>query len=163
MSEILKIGDHVGHVVSWGIREAKSGMPQVFVKTDLAGGLMWFGSLNEGKAREITLKALFVMGFCGNDLTELVSDPEALDVKKDIRFTVDHDTDETGKIRASIKWVNEISGSMKGQLVDADAIKALSALKLKGDILKMKQELKITDRPKTQAQSSDVSADEIPF
>jgi len=164
MSEILKQGDHIAHVASWGVRETKSGAPQIFVKLD--NGLTWFGSLNEGKAREITLKALFVMGFCGNDLDELVTDSDALDVNKDLRVVVEHDTDENGKIRAVAKWINEIGGgAMKGTLDHKSAVSALKGLKAKGDIMKLKKELNVVDREKkpTSQNDQETSVDEIPF
>jgi len=136
----LRAGRHVAHVESWGVRETKSGGHQVFVKFDL--GPMWFGSLNEGRAREITLEALVTMGFRGDDLSSLVKDDACLDKYKTVAIVVSYKTvDGKDEPQLNVDWVNEVDGgSVKGSLDEKSAIVALSGLKVKGDLAHIRKE-----------------------
>ncbi len=152
----LNAGDHIGHVVNWGLSETNGGNPQVYVAMDV--GLTWFGYLNEGRAREITLEALVTMGFKGDDLADLVRNPvDALDKNKDLSLVVEHRTYK-GKTKAEIIWVNEIGGGIKNKLDEADALKALSNLKVAGDLMKIRQEKGV----KTESPAQETAGD-IPF
>ena len=159
--EKIKAGDHIGHVVAWGILEGKQA-PQVFAQMDI--GLSWFGSLKEGRAREITLESLVTMGFKGDDLMQLVRNPDsALDKTKDLRLVVEYDaqnTDKNGDPRAVIRWVNEIGG-FKNQMDESNALKALSGMKVKGDLMKIRQEKGVKAEPAPQTDMGD--DEEIPF
>jgi len=138
--EKIKAGNHIGQVTAWGVLEGKQA-PQVFVKTTI--GLTWFGSLSE-RALNITLKSLVTMGFMGDDLSELVKNQEnALDKNKDLELVVEYET-YNGETRPKIKWVNDLGGGFKNQMDSGTAVKALSGLKVKGDLMKIRQEKGIT-------------------
>lgn len=165
MNEQITAGDHVGQVVSWGLLEGKKA-PQVFVKMDI--GLTWFGSLAEGRAREITLEALVTMGFQGDDLSDLLKYPEnALDKNRDLRLVVEYEPDGNGEPKPRIRWVNDVNGGkFKNQLGEVDALKALSGLKVKGDLMKIRKDRGLDNEPKRQLNvpaGSEPTAEEIPF
>lgn len=134
----IQAGRHIAHPQAWGVRETKSGDPQIYVKFDL--GLTWFGSLKEGRAREITLESLVTMGFMGDDLSELVSNENALDKNKDVALVVEYEANQNGEPVPRIKWVNDVDGGMKGKMDATDAIKALKMLKVKGDLAHIRKE-----------------------
>ena len=157
LKELLKAGDHIGHVIAWGVLEGKKA-PRVFAQMDV--GLSWFGSLAEGRAREITLEALVTMGFNGDDLSDLVKNPNALDKNKDLRLVVEHEPHyETGVLQANIKWVNEVSGGFKTQMDEGSALKALGSMKVKGDLIKIRNEKGVT----VSETASPADSEEIPF
>lgn len=160
----IKAGDHVGQVQAWGILEGKKA-PQVFVKMSI--GLTWFGSLAEGRAREITLEALVTMGFQGDELEDLVKDPfNALDKTRDLRLVVEYEADKNGDMKPRIRWVNDLLGpGFKNQLDEGNALKALSNMKVKGDLLKIRKDKNVSNEPKREyvPEGSQPEAGDIPF
>lgn len=135
----IKAGDHIGHVQSWGISKTNAGNPQVFARFDI--GLTWWGTLKEGRGREISLESLVVMGFKGDDLADLVRDPMgALDKDKDLRLVVEYEADQSGELKPRIKWINDVAGPMKNQMNETDALAALANLKVAGDLMKIRKD-----------------------
>ena len=134
----IQAGRHLAHPQTWGVRETAKGDPQIYVQFDL--GLTWYGSLKEGRAREITLESLVTCGFMGDDLSELVSNENALNKKKDVSLVVEYEADQNGEPKPRIKWVNEVGGGMKGKMDATDAIKALKMMKVKGDLAHIRKE-----------------------
>ena len=54
-----------------------------FIRVNFEGGITWTGWLSSDKAKEITIKALHVMGFRGTDLGQIKM-ANALDTERDI-------------------------------------------------------------------------------
>jgi hypothetical protein len=165
MNEKLKAGYHDAKPTSWGILEGKKA-PQVFVKFDL--GVTWFGSFAEGRAREITLEALVVMGYQADELTALVNDPNALDKGKTVSLKIGYDplkVDKQGEMRPVVEFVNEPGGGMKNALGEGDALKALMGLKVKGDLMKIRKDKGVENAPKREfvPEGANPTTEEIPF
>jgi hypothetical protein len=54
-----------------------------FIRVNLEGGITWTGWCSSDKAKEITIKALHVMGFKGTDLSQIKL-ADALDTERDV-------------------------------------------------------------------------------
>lgn len=101
-------GQYPAKVLSHAITETKAGEPQATITLQLEldgkkASLVWFGSFKEGKAREITVKALLTCGLVGNN------PGGALEIGKEVMITVDNETDQAGRVRTRIKWINPLS------------------------------------------------------
>lgn len=135
--------------VKVGVSETKTGKPQVAVDLVDEKGLTrtWFGSLNEGRAREITIEALKVLNFSGT-LTDLVNG-RGIDFDKEVQITVDDrwNEDKTKSYRG-ITWINDLNKGAK-LLAEADAILKLQGMGIDADF--------------AQAFGSAVKHDEMPF
>jgi len=111
--EILA-GTFEAKVVDYGLKETKSGTQQVVVRFRWNDEFEynWYGSFNEGKAREITMKSLQVLGLSSNEIWNLADGPESgmLDTDKLVSIKVEHEQGMDGKLYPKIKWVNELGG-----------------------------------------------------
>lgn len=101
--------------------------------------LTWRGSLKEGKAREITLKALFAMGFQSKSFAAL-AEPNALDREKEVQIEVEHRASQQGKTFANIKWINKLGGEKFKKLAGTELSASLAALNIDGDLMAAAQE-----------------------
>ena len=89
------------------IADTKSGSQQAVVTFRFIGGtydgqhITWYGSLNEGKALEITTESLKVMGYDGSDDESVKKNQVSLNIK--------HDT-YNGKTSEKVAFVNPVGG-----------------------------------------------------
>lgn len=91
-----KVNDRVTtRVISWtaGVSKEKK---TPFIRVNFEGNIQWTGWCSSDKAKEITIKALEVMGFKGTDLGQIKNE-NALDTNRDIVAVI-------GEIR---KWNNQ--------------------------------------------------------
>lgn len=82
-SRKYKVDDRVTtQVNSWtaGVSKEKK---TPFIRVSLEGGITWTGWCASDKSKEITIKALQVMGFKGTDLSQIKM-ADALDTERDI-------------------------------------------------------------------------------
>lgn len=133
-------GQYIAKLVDYGITKTKEGKPQVIACFDFkdANGeqfqRLWFGSVNAGKAREITMKSLKAMGLQGGEdrLASLAGgvDSGELSLSSKIQITVVDEVDQqTGEIRSKIRWVNTIGGpAMANRISSAEAADILSRM-----------------------------------
>ena len=137
-SKTPKPGQYQAKVLDYAISATKEGKPQVvavFEFDDSNGDRFqraWAGSLNHGKAREITMKALKVMGLKGGEekLPHLAYgvDSGELSLTKRVQITVaDEQNPNTLEWNSKIKWVNEIGGPMMGNRLSPDDAKDILA------------------------------------
>lgn len=78
-----KVDDRVTtKVISWTAGFSKEKQTP-FIRVSLEGGITWTGWLKSEKSKEITIKALQVMGFKGSDLSQVKLD-NALDTERDV-------------------------------------------------------------------------------
>ncbi len=101
---LVKPGRYTANVLDHGISETKAGEPQAVIKFefDFDGSkreLTWFGSFKE-KALPFTLEALVACGLKGNNPAG------ALEIGKEVSIVVEKETDESGKERNKVRWVN---------------------------------------------------------
>lgn len=111
-SNLFPAGRYLARPVLWMLTETKSGAEQYAVELEvtspdeaLAGQhLTWFGGFSSDKATEITVKALRVLGWTGDDL-----DAVALATDKDVSITVEHE-EYQGKTQVRVRWINPLGG-----------------------------------------------------
>lgn len=146
---MVKPGTYKATVISHAISETKAGLPQAAVTFSFEAdgrpqSLTWFGSFKEGKAREITAKALIVCGLKGNN-------PAGdLEIGREVSIVVEDETGDDGKVRSKIRWVNPPNAVRN--VIPSDMAKAKLA-ELEGAIMAARQELNIPD----------ADEDQIPF
>lgn len=159
----IKPGKYTARVVDYAFRTTKSGDPEPQVRfrwIDEENNVCewnWRGSLKEGKAREITLKALGVCGFTGDDLSVIADgvSSAALDTSKDVSISVILEKGTDGKDYPKINWVNEVGGATFQETIDRGQAKLLlQGMNIKADLAAMKSTKKV--QPTTQTT-------EIPF
>jgi hypothetical protein len=144
---MVKPGTYRATILNHAISETKGGDPQAAVTFSFeADGkshtMTWFGSFKEGKAREITIKALLTCGLKGNNPAG------ELDIGKEVSIVVEDEVGQDGKTRTRIRWVNPIGGVKN--VMPADAAKAKLS-DLVGAVMAAREDHKIPD------------SDEIPF
>lgn len=152
-------GRYLGKVKQYGIGTTKAGDPNVTVifgfKDNLnqERELTWFGSLKEGRAREITIDALLVCGFKGNDIGALAGGPETglLDLNTDVDLVVENE-EYNGKVSTKIKWINRAGGAAFKDKADPSLIQKMAGMNLKADVAARRAATGVKD-----------SGDEIPF
>lgn len=168
----LSAGTYSAKIVDCGFRKTKAGKDQVFIEfeaTDVDGRATWFGSLNVGKAQEITLKTMLESGFNGNwDKFGSAEGLECFDVSKVFSIVLE-DEEFKGKTFTKIKWINNPDGpGAQQKLNQSEATRVVNSMNLKAATMTMKQTMGIqapASKPATKkAVNSDVSLDEeFPF
>jgi hypothetical protein len=150
---MINAGTFTGKLTNYGIKLTNNGKPQIactfqIISDDTVYNLTWFGSFNEGKAQEMTIKTLMsVMDLmCEPSEIETYLDRIAsqgvesglLNTDKDYSLVIEHEVYE-GKTRAKIKWVNNVGGSSSFEkLAQGEAKKMFSGLNLGGTVASFK-------------------------
>lgn len=143
---LVKPGTYKATVISHAIAETSKGDPQATITFSFEAegrpqNITWYGSFSE-KATPHTVKALLVCGLQG-------SNPAGpLEIGKEVNIVVENETDDKGKERSKVRWVNAL-GQVRNVIPQDLAKSKLSALE--GAVMAARQELNIPD------------SDEIPF
>lgn len=161
MSAEIIPGKYKAKISDYGISENKSGMPIVNVRFQFGDhSLNWIGSLNEGKARQITVENLMKMGLVdGDKMADMADGPSSgvLNMDKELEIDVQPDTYE-GKTTMRIKWINEMG--FRNSMTKEDFKAKLAAMNMKGSFALAKENQKL----KGGAKKSDKEViDSIPF
>lgn len=171
-------GRYFAKVVDYGFVESQAGNLLVFVVFSFKDGeqvchLTWYGSFNEGKAREITLKALALLSQKvqrGHELVpsivaygiDAMADGKAskmLDVVNEVSIDVDLETNKnTGKTYPRIKWINPASGNQQRLMTRDDVKVKVAGMQLGADLLLIGQQTAIKHVP-----TASMADDQIPF
>jgi hypothetical protein len=127
---VIAAGKHKAKLNDYGITRTSKGDLQIACLFDIDGQeLTWFGSLKEGKAKEITMKTLVAMGFdeLNQNLAVIAKGPtsQILNQEEEFSLTVEHD-EYLGKTTARIRWVNSKSENALARRISYD--EALAAL-----------------------------------
>lgn len=125
---MIEAGTYTATLVSHAITETKAGQPQavaVFTLETSSGPqkITYYGSFSE-KAAQYTIKNLITLGLKGNN-------PAGdLEIGKQVELVINVETDDQGKTRARVSFINPIGGARNA--MDQDLAKAkLSALEAK--------------------------------
>lgn len=161
----IQPGIYDASIVSYGIGQTRAGDPQamiLFEYNDLDGHrheVTWYGSFKEGKAQEITLKALLTCGFRGNDPSVLSEGvlSEALELAKAVKITIDEDTKQDGTKFMRVRWINELSRELKSMDRSQAKVK-LGALNLAGQLAVIRSQLPTPKPAQPSANQSGTSA-----
>ena len=143
---MVNAGRYTARVKDYGLATTMAGDPKVtvlFTFKDEEGkqqDMFWDGFLKSPKSKEITIDALLVCGLKGDDLTGFENGAESgkLDLSREVEIVVNHE-EFNGKTRAKIAWVNRTGGASFKD-VSPDAVKKLSGLNLKADIMARRKE-----------------------
>lgn len=104
---MIKEGTYEATLVKHGISETKAGKAQAYAdfKLNTPGSeqITWYGGFTE-KSTPWTVKVLLTLGLQGNNPAG------ALLIGKNVSLVIVHETGEDMKIRAKIKFVNELGG-----------------------------------------------------
>lgn len=140
MSTDLVPGKYKAKIVDYGISESKAGLPIVNVRFGFGDHtLNWIGSLNEGKARQITVENLMKMGMTDADsMADMADGPSSgvLNTEKELEIDVQTETYD-GKTTLRIKWINEL-GFRNSMTKDTFKAK-LAAMNMKGTFALVKE------------------------
>lgn len=160
---MIAVGTHVGRIVIAEMRKSQKdgASPYVFIKFAVGTeSVDFYGSLSEkrierGKSAgqrigDLTCETLVNLGWSG---TWNALDAELRNIESSI--VVDHETDESGKTRAKVKFVNPIGGG--APVEPADIAKVNNSFK--ATILAAKNK-RPADRQPTRAPSSTPSSNE---
>lgn len=143
---MINPGTYVAKIVSQAISETKAGDPQAVVTFSFDDNgpktISWYGSFKEGKAAEITIKALLACGLKGNNPAG------PLEIGKEVSIVIEEEEGQDGKIRARVRWVNSL-GAVRN-VIPPDAAKAKLAA-LEGAVMAAR------------AKNGSSDPDEIPF
>lgn len=173
-------GRYYARVSDYGFVASQAGDPLAFIVFAFKDGeilhhLTWRGSFKEGKAREITLKAL---ALCSNKIqrgNELVPsivlsglDPLAdgkaskmLDMEGEVSIDVELETNpKDGKVYPRIRWVNPAGGTHQRLMLRNDVSIKLAGMNIKADLIKLGQETAIKHEPRVIANDE---LDNLPF
>jgi hypothetical protein len=143
---MIQPGTYIATIASHGITETKAGNPQVAVVFTFADAngpqkITYYGHFTE-KAAQYTIKNLITCGLKGNN-------PAGdLEIGKQIEIVIDSETDENGRERAKVKYINE-PGAVRN-ILDQNLAKAKLA-SLEGAVMAARLGSKTKD------------SDEIPF
>lgn len=140
----IEIGRFNASAKDYGISETQGGKPQVFIqfRVEFPSGpeeMTWYGSLNEGTARDITLKALLAVGFVGNDLGKLLDgvDGGAIPVGAQASVVTGENV-YNGKTTIKINWVNAIGGGQAQHVDKGAGLAQLAKMNLSGDMARLR-------------------------
>lgn len=150
---MIKAGTYIATLTNYGIKINNSGKPQIacafqIIDNDEVFNLTWYGSFNEGKAQEMTIKTLMSVFELMCEPSEIESyldriasqgvESGLLNQDKEYQLVVEHDTYE-GKTRAKIKWVNNVgSGNKFEKLAQGEVKKLFSGLNIGGTVAAFK-------------------------
>lgn len=161
MSDELKPGRHRATVSDYGISLTKAGKPNVNVKFKVGeSSIIWFGSLNEGKALQMTMKTLIILGMKTHEqfdrLAEGISS-NVLDTTKEVEIDIAYE-EYDGQQKLRVKWVNEIG--LKNTISAAEFKNKLAGVNIKNSFIVAKESLGQQSQPK---KSDQELIDSVPF
>ena len=125
MSDI-KPGTYLAKITNYGFTLTKDGNMQVSIlfSFDTDKQLAWFGSLKDGKAFEITMKTLQLMGFDGKLAIETLAQgvmSGLLDLDKEYSIKIENEEYE-GKITTKIKWINDPNETIEKKFLNFEEV-----------------------------------------
>ena len=153
---MISQGTFKAKLVDYGIKSTQAGKPQIalafeVIEGDTVHNLTWFGSFNEGKAVQNTIKTL--MSVCDlwcetsefeNKMGEIAESGKLsglLNMDKEYSLVIEHEPDQKGVIRARIKWVNNPGGANKfDELAKGEGKKLFAGMNLSGTVAAFKAE-----------------------
>jgi hypothetical protein len=141
MSHEIHPGKYLGHIVNYGLRDAKDNGVMAVIEMDYKDSegdlhrLIWRGSFS-GTALQYTLKTLLVCGL-DRDAAVLADGPQsgALNMEKEFVITVSAE-EYQGKTYYRIAWINE--PGLSNLLTRAEAVARLAGLNVQAEIMAMR-------------------------
>ncbi len=164
-------GRHSAKVVDYGFKDTNNGDPQIFIAlkgTENNEQITWFGSLKEGKAREITLKTLIICGFTGNTVAGLAAglSSNSMDLSKELSIVV-NPHEYNGKTSMKVDWINLPNAGIQNRLTQVEAVQKVQGYNLEGQLMQLRRDMNegstaSSTLNQNQGQQN-FAADDIPF
>lgn len=135
----IEAGKESAKIAEYGIILTKSGDPQIAVQFSFKQSgedktLVWFGTLKEGKGREITINALKTMGLdtSKRKIAEVAKGLAGGALNTEETYTVTIEMNEyQGQVKPQIRWINKPGGNIFEDAIDyGQAISMLDRLNL---------------------------------
>jgi hypothetical protein len=162
-------GKYQAKILDYGIGLTEAGNPQIMIILGFDDGqpreLTWYGSLKEGKAREITIKALLACGLKGNDIDGIADGIGGgpLDADTPVSITVEYETNQNGKSFPRVRWINRSGSALKNKMTKEEAKIKLGCLNLKGEVIAARQETGLKEPKQKDNASFNHCNEDIPF
>jgi hypothetical protein len=156
---MINAGTYIGKLKNYGIKMTGAGKPQIacqfqIIEDETVHNITWFGSFNEGKAQEMTIKTLMTVFelMCEPSEIEAMldriasqgSESDLLNTDKDYQLVIEH-SEYNGKTQAKVKWVNNVGTGQKFEQLAAGMFKGLN---LAGTVAAFKAENPGLAKPK---------------
>lgn len=170
-------GTFLAKIINYGISLTAANLPQVAVnfraKIDpkdptKTKDFLWWGSLKEGRAKEITIDALINMGFTDTNLDRIAGGEglnKEIEVELVIEETATDKTDDQGNviIREGVKFINKVGGGYMGKVLSKEeAIAKLRGIGIEVTIAERKMNAGVLT-PKSSAKEGVVVDADVPF
>lgn len=168
---LITEGKYPAKITDYGITLTKGKLPQVCIQFEFEApdadsltkkrALTWYGSLKEGRARELTIEQVLRCGLVGDDLRGLANGKSgnALNLEQEVGIEVEVRSNESGKLTNGIKWINRLG------VKTLDVNEAMNYLGdgFKGDIMAARQKTGMKSEPSNAQQPNGFTTDDIPF
>lgn len=131
---MISQGRHKARGVMGALGTTGTGKEQIAVLLEVTEGeeqgtqITWYGYFTE-KTVDRTFESLRLLGWSGDDLTDL----SGLDANE-VSIVIEHEHDQSGELRARVKWINGGGGLGLKEPMNAVAAKAF-AERMKGAAL----------------------------
>lgn len=135
---MISAGTFKARGVEAALDRAGTGTEQIGVMLSITEGehagesITWYGFFTEATA-ERTIKALRLLGWQGDDLTDLTG----IDVNE-VSIVIEHEEDNKGKVHARVKWINGPGSLAMKETLDPKDARSLSA-RMKGMAIASRQ------------------------
>ena len=151
MSNEVHPGKYLGHIVNYGLRDAKDNGVMAVIEMDYKDSegdqhrLIWRGSF-AGTALQYTLKTLLVCGL-DRDPASLADGPQSGALNTDKEFVITVSSEEyQGKTYYRIAWINE--PGLSNLLTKAEAVSRLAGLNVQAELMAMRAKTGYKPQPK---------------
>ena len=157
-----KVDDRVTtKVISWTAGFSKEKQTP-FIRVSLEGGITWTGWVKSEKSKEITIKALQVMGFKGTDLSQIKLDT-ALDTERDVVAVIGEVRKWKDSTYYDAKFINSAKKKgFQGEAKDEGVFETLKDIGTK-EYIEDAQDLNPGPATDMGYNPDDFAADSIPF
>lgn len=176
----MQPGKYLAFATDWGILTKENQEPRCFVEftTETGDKVKWFSTLDETKTFpksgdriiDLTLRVLTVCGLSMEkyDFFAQGKDGGSLDSLKQVAIEVGSTVGKDGNTYQNVKSVRDPSDkpAIASKLDQAGSIQTMGGLNLKGNLMRVQQEMGITNesRPNTGAgEAQKIEAGDIPF
>ena len=127
---MLREGTYLANVCAFeGVTYSTNGTPQIAIQFSTPEGTISTWLYLSEKAAKYTIEKLRILGWTGNDVSEVTMN----DLKNEVEIVVAMEDDQNGVSKARVKWINAPGGAgIKAGSPMADAQKKALGAKLKG-------------------------------
>jgi hypothetical protein len=124
---MIEAGKVTGKARNWGLGRAKTGSEQIGIEFEILSGPDAGKSITAylyftEKTFDRTVESLRHCGWQGDDLASITG----LDANE-VQLVIDHEQDNTGELRARVKWINALGGLAMNEVLSPNEAKEFAA------------------------------------